>query len=412
MYEEARRIYSSYGIDTEKALDVLSSIPISIHIWQGDDVSGFENPDSSLSGGIQATGNYPGKARTPEELMEDFEKAISLIPGKKRLNLHASYLISETRKDRNEIGPEDFEKWVEFAKRNSLGLDFNPTFFSHPNVKDNLTLSSPDKEIQEFWIEHGRRCRRIADYFGRELGSPALCNVWIPDGFKEVPADRLGPRKRLDYALDRIFEEKLDNVIDSVESKLFGIGVESFTVGSSEFYLGYCATHPGVYQLLDSGHFHPTEVVSDKMSSFLLRFDKLPLHVTRPVRWDSDHVVRLDDEIREIAKEIVRNDAAGKVILGLDFFDASVNRIAAWIVGTRSMQKALCMALLENNEEMRRMQDEADFSRLLAYSEEIKALPWQEVWNEWLRRNGLETGFSWYEDVMEYEKNVLLKRGE
>ena len=357
MYSEAKEIYARYGIDTEKVLAQLAKVPVSINCWQGDDVIGFEKNAGPLTGGIQTTGNYPGRARNPQELMDDFTFASSLIPGAKRLNLHASYLISDRPKDRNEITEEDFRPWIDYAKAHGLGLDFNPTCFSHPMVVNNLTLSSPHKEVRDFWIEHCRRSRRIAGCFAKELGTYSVCNLWIPDGFKDTPADRLSPRLRLEDSLNQIFEEKIDGVIDSVESKVFGIGVESFTVGSSEFYLGYAARHKGVYQLLDSGHYHPTEMISEKISALLTVFDRIPLHVTRSVRWDSDHVVRLDDELKEIAKEIVRNDALDKVLVGLDFFDASINRIVAWVVGTRNMKKALLMAMLEDNRTMKEDQD-------------------------------------------------------
>lgn len=410
MYSEAKEIYARYGIDTEKVLAQLAKVPVSINCWQGDDVIGFEKNAGPLTGGIQTTGNYPGRARNPQELMDDFTFASSLIPGAKRLNLHASYLISDRPKDRNEITEEDFRPWIDYAKAHGLGLDFNPTCFSHPMVVNNLTLSSPHKEVRDFWIEHCRRSRRIAGCFAKELGTYSVCNLWIPDGFKDTPADRLSPRLRLEDSLNQIFEEKIDGVIDSVESKVFGIGVESFTVGSSEFYLGYAARHKGVYQLLDSGHYHPTEMISEKISALLTVFDRIPLHVTRSVRWDSDHVVRLDDELKEIAKEIVRNDALDKVLVGLDFFDASINRIVAWVVGTRNMKKALLMAMLEDNRTMKEDQEAENYTHLFAYSEQMKNLPWQEVWNKALRRENLSTDFSWFDEVMKYEKDVLSKR--
>ena len=410
MYSEAKEIYARYGIDTEKVLAQLAKVPVSINCWQGDDVIGFEKNAGPLTGGIQTTGNYPGRARNPQELMNDFTFASSLIPGAKRLNLHASYLISDRPKDRNEITEEDFRPWIDYAKAHGLGLDFNPTCFSHPMVVNNLTLSSPHKEVRDFWIEHCRRSRRIAGCFAKELGTYSVCNLWIPDGFKDTPADRLSPRLRLEDSLNQIFEEKIDGVIDSVESKVFGIGVESFTVGSSEFYLGYAARHKGVYQLLDSGHYHPTEMISEKISALLTVFDRIPLHVTRSVRWDSDHVVRLDDELKEIAKEIVRNDALDKVLVGLDFFDASINRIVAWVVGTRNMKKALLMAMLEDNRTMKEDQEAENYTHLFAYSEQMKNLPWPEVWNEALRRENLSTDFSWFDEVMKYERDVLSKR--
>ena len=313
-YTLAQEKFKALGIDTEQAMKTLSETPISIHCWQGDDVGGFENTGEALSGGIQTTGNYIGKARTPDELMADFEKAISLVGGRKRINLHASYAIFAPgeKVDRDKLEPKHFQKWVEFAKKNNLGIDFNPTFFSHPMVKGGLTLSSPDEEVRAFWVRHGIVCRRIAAYFAKELGTHCLCNIWIPDGLKDVPSDRLTPRKILQKSLDEIFAEKLTGVVDCVESKVFGIGVEAYTVGSSEFYLGYAATHEGVYDLMDSGHYHPTEMISDKISAMLCYFDRIPLHVTRPVRWDSDHVVRLDDELKEIATELVRTGALPK----------------------------------------------------------------------------------------------------
>lgn len=410
MYKDAKERYAAYGIDTEAAIETLRKTPVSINCWQGDDVIGFEKGASALSGGIQTTGDHPGRARTPEELMADFEFASSMIPGAKRLNLHASYLVTDRQTDRDGIRPEDYQAWIDFAKKNKLGLDFNPTCFSHPMVVNNLTLSSPHKEVRDFWIRHCIASRRVAATFAKELDGYSVCNLWIPDGFKDTPADRLSPRLRLRDSLDQVYAEKLDGVIDSVESKVFGIGLESFTVGSNEFYLAYAKSHEGVHQLLDSGHYHPTEVISEKLSALLCFFDKIPLHVTRAVRWDSDHVVRLDDELKEIAKEIVRNDALDRVLIGLDFFDASINRIVAWVVGTRNMQKALLMALLEDNKSMKAQQEAEDYTRLFAYSEEMKELPWQEVWNEYLRREGMADDFSWFEDVMRYEKEVLLKR--
>lgn len=410
-YEYAKERYAQLGVDTEKAMEILAEVPVSIHCWQGDDVTGFENMGESLSGGIQATGNYPGKARNFEELTADFDKAISLIPGKKRINLHASYgVFSGERVDRDAISYEQFRPWVEYAKSREIGIDFNPTFFSHPMVKDGLTLSSPDEEVRQFWVRHGIACRRIASRIAQELGSPVLNNVWIPDGLKDIPADRLGPRLRLKKSLDEIFAEKLPGVIDCVESKVFGIGLEAYTVGSNEFYMAYAATHPGVYNLLDNGHFHPTEVVSDKISSLLAFFDKLPLHVTRPVRWDSDHVVLFEDELREIAKEIVRNDALDRVLIGLDFFDASVNRIAAWVIGTRNMQKALLYALLQPAGKMKALQDGSDFTELMMLSEEVKTYPMGEVWQEYCRRQSVPENEAWFDQVKEYERTVLLNR--
>ncbi len=410
-FEDAKIKYSKQGIDVEKAIEKLKNIPISIHCWQGDDVTGFENIGTALTGGIQATGNYPGKARTPDELMADFEKAISLIPGKKRINLHASYAVFDGKKvDRDELKPEHFKKWVDFAKKNDIGIDFNPTFFSHEKAADSLTLTNPDEDIRNFWIKHGIASRKIAAYFAEELGTHCLNNVWIPDGYKEIPADRLGPRMRLKDSLDKIFEEKLDGVIDCIESKVFGIGLEAYTVGSNEFCLSYASSKDGVYYLLDNGHFHPTEVVSDKIPSLLAFFDKVPLHVTRSVRWDSDHVVIFEDEIKEIAKEIVRNNAEDRVLIGLDFFDASINRIAAWVIGTRNMQKALLYALLLPNEKLKALQDKGDFTEKLMLDEEMKTYPFGDVWEEYCKRSGVASDESWYEEVKQYERDVLLKR--
>ena len=409
-YDTAREKYAALGVDTEQAIAALGDIPISLHCWQGDDVLGFDGSDA-LSGGIQTTGNYPGRARTPEELMADIEKAVSLMPGKKRLNLHASYAFlgdDKGKVDRDAYVARYYAPWVGFAKRLGLdGIDFNPTYFGHPMVKDGLTLSSPDEQVRAFWVRHGIACRRIAQYFADEMGSPSLVNVWIPDGFKDVPADRLSPRIRLRRSLDEIFAEKLPGVIDAVESKVFGIGVESYTVGSNEFYQNYAASR-GVCCLLDNGHYHPTEVVSDKIPALLAFHDTVALHVTRGVRWDSDHVVLLEDELREIALEIVRNDAIGKVRIGLDYFDASINRIGAWVTGQRSMEKALLSALLTPSDRLRALQDEAQFGRLMFEKERIKLLPLGDVWEEYLRRQGL--GEDWYDAVEQYEKETLVNR--
>lgn len=410
-YAIAKERYAGVRVDTERALSALSRIAISIHCWQGDDVTGFEQRGEALSGGIQTTGNYPGKATTPEELMADFQKATSLIPGKHRINLHASYAVFDGEQaDRDALLPEHFDAWVRFAKEQGIGIDFNPTFFSHPMVKDNLTLASPDEAVRGFWVRHGIACRRVASHIAKALGSPVLNNVWIPDGFKDVPADRLGPRLRLQKSLDEMFAEKLPGVIDCVESKLFGIGLESYTVGSGEFYLGYAATHPGVYNLLDSGHYHPTEVISDKISSLLTFFDKIPLHVTRSVRWDSDHVVLLEDELKEIAKEIVRNDALDKVLIGLDFFDASINRIAAWVVGVRNMQKALLLALLSPWDTLRALQDSAQFTDLMVLQESLKSYPFGAVWDEFCQRMNVPLDDAWLPIVKAYEQDILSKR--
>ena len=405
-FEEAKE---KYGVDVDKALEKLGKVRISMHCWQGDDVLGFDS--DSLTGGIATTGNYPGKATTPEQLMADIKKAYSLIPGKHKLNLHASYRITDEKVDRDKIEPKHFQTWVDFAKEEGIGLDFNPTFFSHPKMVDNMTLSHPDKNIRQFWIDHAKACRKIANYFGEQLGITALDNIWIPDGTKDVPADRIGPRARLKAALDEIFSVKYDkkNIADSIEGKVFGIGVESYTVGSHEFYMNYAAKN-NLMCLLDTGHYHPTEVVSDKISSMLLFNDQLALHVSRPVRWDSDHVIKLDDELQELAKELVRCDALDRVFIGLDFFDASINRIAAWVIGMRNMQKALLLGLLEPHAQLKKMQDEHNFTELLATLEEIKTLPLGDIWNHFCEINNVPVGKDWFNVVKDYEKDVLLKR--
>lgn len=410
-FESAKELYKTVGVDVEAALEKLANVKISMHCWQGDDVSGFENA-ASLSGGIAATGKYPGKARSPEELMADIDQALNLIPGKHKLNLHACYAITDEKVDRDRLEPKHFEKWVQFAKERGLGLDFNPTLFSHPKAADGLTLSHPDKAIRRFWVEHCKASRRIAEYMGKELGAVCLNNIWIPDGYKDVPADRLTPRKRLQESLDEIFAVKLDSkyVTDSVESKVFGIGVESYTVGSHEFYLNYAAKN-NVLCLLDNGHYHPTETVSDKIPSMLLFYERLALHVTRPVRWDSDHVVLFDDETKEIAKEIVRCDALHRVFIGLDFFDASINRISAWVVGMRNMQKALLAALLTPHSKLIALQNEGNFTELMALQEELKLYPVGDVWNYFCETHHVPIMQDWIKVVQAYEKNVLAKRG-
>lgn len=412
-YDQAKEMFACYGVDADKAIKTLAEIPVSVHCWQGDDVVGFDK-GGAASGGIQTTGNYPGRARTPEELMEDTRLAFSLIPGKKRLNLHASYAIlgaDEGKVDRDAYRPEHFAPWVKFAKEIGLdGIDFNPTYFSHPMVKDGLTLSSPDQKVREFWIRHGQICLKIAEYFATEMNSHSLVNIWIPDGLKDVPADRLGPRLRLKDSLDKILSIDYDKtkVRVAVESKVFGIGVESYTVGNNEFYQNYAATR-GICCLLDNGHYHPTETVSDKIPSLLAFYDKVALHVTRPVRWDSDHVVLLEDELKEICKEIVRNDATDKVMIGLDYFDASINRISAWVVGARNMQKALLYALLQPNEKLRALQDAANFTEQMVVQEECKMLPYGDVWAEYLKKYNF-AGDDWFKKVVEYENKVLKER--
>ena len=413
-YENAKARYGALGINTEDAIDKLAAKPIGIHCWQGDDVVGFDNKDGGAGNGIQTTGSYPGRARNFEELKMDFLKAASLIPGRKRINLHACYAVfldENPHVDRDKIEFRHFAPWVEFARGNNFGIDFNPTCFSHPMVKDGLTLSSPDEKTRRFWIEHCKATRRIAQKTGVCLEDKVLHNIWIPDGFKDIPADRLSPRVRLKSALDEIFAESCPNVIDSVESKVFAIGVESYTVGSNEFYMSYAASRPGVYNLLDNGHFHPTEYVSDKIPALLPFFDIIPLHVTRSVRWDSDHVVLYDDEIREIMKEIVRNNALDKVLIGLDFFDASINRVAAWVIGTRNAQKGLLFALLQPYARLRTLQDLGNFTEQLMLMEEIKTFPFGDVWEEYCRRQNVPADDEeWFGEIMKYEKEVLAGR--
>lgn len=415
-YENAKGAYAKYGIDTDKAIEKLKSVSVSLHCWQGDDVRGFDtDPEKPLTGGIQTTGNYPGRARTPEELMRDIDKVISLVPGKVKLNLHASYAIFDKENpwvDRDKIEPKHFKKWVDFCKKRGLGCDFNPTFFSHPKC-DPLTLSSPNEETRRFWIEHGKACIRISSYLAEELGEQCIMNIWTGDGFKDIPADRIGPRMRYKEAIDDILSEPYDfkKVKPCVESKVFGIGVESYTVGSAEFSLSYAAmNNDKCIPLMDNGHYHPTEVVSDKIPALLTFFPEIALHITRPVRWDSDHVVLLDDETKEIAKEIVRcGGLDGRVKIALDYFDASINRISAWTVGFRNVQKALLGALLELPT-LKEMQNKGNFTKLMVVSEEVKTLPFGEVWNEYCRQCGKPLDGEWYNIVEDYEKEELLKR--
>ncbi|MBR5388651.1 MAG: L-rhamnose isomerase [Clostridia bacterium] len=410
-FEKAKESYGAFGVDVEKAVEKVTNIPISVHCWQGDDVIGFDG-GGNLSGGIQTTGNYPGRARNFEELKQDIRKAFSFIPGKKRLNIHANYaVLNGEQVDRNAYRPEHFAPWVAFAKELGLdGIDFNPTMFSHPKVKNGLTLSSPDENIRRFWIEHCIACLKISEYFADEMKTPSLMNIWIPDGYKDVPADRLSPRLRLKDSLDKILAAKYDRkkVVVAVESKVFGIGVESYTVGNNEFYQNYAAKN-GICCLLDNGHYHPLEYVSDKIPSLLAFYDKVALHVTRGVRWDSDHVVILDDELKEIAKEIIRNDATDKVLIGLDYFDASINRLAAWIVGARNMRKALLWAALQPYDTLRTLQDKADFTQLMVLNERIKTMPFTAVWDEYLAR--CKQDENWFEEIRNYENDVLIKRG-
>ena len=412
-YEAAKERYKQYGVDTDKAIECLKNIPVSLHCWQGDDVTGFDH-DGPLTGGIQTTGNYPGKARTPEELMEDMEEVIKLTPGTKKLNLHACYAIFEKGEfvDRDKIEPKHFAKWVAFAKKHKMGIDFNPTFFSHDKVKDGLTLSSPDAETRRFWIEHGKACIRISEYFAKETGIPCVMNIWTGDGFKDIPADRMTPRMLYKESIEEILKQPFDkNLVKvTVESKVFGIGVESYTTGSAEFTLSFAASHDGVLPLMDNGHYHPTEVVSDKIPALLCFFKEIALHITRPVRWDSDHVVLFDDETKEMAKEIVRNNALDRVFMALDYFDASINRIGAWTVGFRSWQKALLNALLLPNDTLKKLQNEGRMSELMVWQEELKTLPFGDVWDEYCRRSGVVSGPEWFDEVLRYEKDVLSKR--
>ncbi|MCL2865577.1 MAG: L-rhamnose isomerase [Lachnospiraceae bacterium] len=410
-YESTKKMYAKLGVDTDAALEILKNVPISMHCWQGDDVGGFDREDA-LTGGIQATGNYPGKARTAKELMADIDQALKHIPGRHRINLHASYAIFADGEwaDRDQLEPKHFTKWVVFAKERGLGLDFNPTFFSHPKASA-YTLTSPDEDIRKFWIEHGKACVRISQYFAEELGSPCLMNIWIPDGLKDVPADRMGPRVRYKDSLDQILDIGYDKekVLVCLESKVFGIGLESYTAGSAEFTMNY-VMNKGIVPLMDNGHYHPTEMVSDKLSSLLLFHEKVALHVTRPVRWDSDHVVLLEDEIKEIAKEIVANDALNRVIIGLDFFDASINRVSAYVVGMRNMQKALLIALLCPHKKLKALQDAGNFTELMMQQEELKMYPFADVWNYFCEINGVPVMEDWFEAVKKYETEVLAKR--
>ena len=413
-YASAKKVYLKYGIDTDKTIEKLNSVSVSLHCWQGDDVKGFDH-DGPLTGGIQTTGNYMGRARTPEELMADMEKVISLCPGKKKLNVHACYAIfgDDGFVDRDKLEPRHFEPWVKLAKKYGLGIDFNPTFFSHPKVKGGLTLSSPDEETRKFWIEHGKACIRISTYFAKETGIPCVMNIWTGDGYKDIPSDRMGPRLRYKDSIEKILEEPFDfNLVKPcVESKVFGIGVESYTVGSAEFALSFAAEHKDkCLPLMDNGHYHPTEVVSDKIPALLCFFPEIALHITRPVRWDSDHTVLFDDETREMAKEIVRTDSLSRVYMALDYFDASINRIASWAIGFRSWQKALLYALLSPNGKLKALQDEGELTELIMRQEEVKTLPFGEVWNEYCKRAGVPTDDKLPDEIKKYERKVLAKR--
>ncbi|MBQ2390583.1 MAG: L-rhamnose isomerase [Clostridia bacterium] len=418
-YLDAKEKYAKWGVDTEAAIERLKSVPISLHCWQGDDVRGFDQKVDSLSGGIQTTGNYPGRARTPEELMADIDVVLKLCPGTKKLNLHACYAIFDDENggwvDRDKIEPKHFKKWVDFCKERGLGCDFNPTFFSHPKC-DPLTLSSPNEETRSFWIEHGKACIRISQYLAEELEQPCIMNIWTGDGFKDIPADRMGPRIRYKDSLDEILSEPFDfdKVKPCVESKVFGIGVEAYTVGSAEFSLSYAAANSNkCIPLMDNGHYHPTEVVSDKIPALLAFFPEIALHITRPIRWDSDHVVLLDDETKEICKEIVRcGGLDGRVKIALDYFDASINRIAAWTVGLRNVQKALLMALLTPDTCFKALQDNDDWTQLMILQEELKTMPFGDVWTEYCTRCGVANDGEWFGEVQKYEREVLSKRGK
>ena len=401
--------YAACGVDVETALSALNNIAVSMHCWQGDDVGGFEG-SGALDGGIAATGNYPGKARTADELRGDIDKALSLIPGTHRLSLHAIY--AENGGTRESLGPEHFANWIGWACERGIGMDFNPTLFSHPNASDGFTLSHRDSGIRQFWIDHVIACRRIGAEMGKALGTPCVTNVWIPDGYKDIPADRTGPRARLRESLDAVFAESLDPAhnLDAVECKLFGIGSESYVVGSHEFYLGY-ALKNDVLLCLDAGHFHPTEVISDKISSVLLYLDEILLHVSRGVRWDSDHVIVLSDELRAIAAEIVRGSYLDRVHIGLDYFDASINRVAAWVIGMRNMMKALLLALLEPTKQLQQYEHDGDFTARLALMEELKTLPFGAVWDTFCIRGGVPDGIAWMDAIKQYEQDVLSTRG-
>jgi L-rhamnose isomerase len=410
-HQLAREAYSDVNVDVDAALARLDRIPISLHCWQGDDVRGFENPDGPLTGGIQSTGNYPGRARTPDELRADAELAMAQIPGPKRFNLHAIYLDTERRVERNEIRPDHFQRWVDWAKALGIGLDFNPSCFSHALSDGNQTLSHPDPAIRRFWIEHCKACRTISAHFGRSLGTPSVMNLWVPDGSKDQPLDRFGPRQRLIDSLDEVMATAIprEHHRDAVEGKLFGIGAEAYTVGSHELYLGYAISRK-IMLCLDAGHFHPTEMISDKLSAVLPFVDELLLHVTRPVRWDSDHVVLLDDETQAIANELVRGRMLDRVHIGLDFFDASINRVAAWVIGTRNMRKALLRGLLEPHAAIADAEARGDTTARLAWFEEQKSMPWGAVWDYYCESRGVPVGLGWLERVRAYERDIARRR--
>ena len=411
-YQLAAERYTEVGVDTDKALRWLASVPVSLHCWQGDDVGGFEKLGTSLGGGLAATGNYPGKARTPAELRKDAEMAFSMIPGKHRFNIHAFYGEFGGKKvDRNEIEPKHFQGWIDWAKKLGIGLDFNPTFFSHPKAADNFTLSHADKGIRKFWVEHGIASRKVGAAIGKALGNTCINNFWIPDGMKDIPVDRIGPRKRLTASLDEIFGVEVDPKLnrDSVEGKLFGIGCESYTVGSHEYYLGYAVSRQKLFTL-DTGHYHPTETITDKISSVFQFLPEILLHVSRGVRWDSDHVVVLNDDLLALAQELVRGDYLEETHIGLDYFDASINRIAAWVIGTRNMLKALLQAMLEPTAKLQVAEESGDYTSRLAWFEEAKSLPFSAVWDYYCAKTGVPVGEAWLREVKQYEKTVLSKR--
>lgn len=411
-YDSAKELYAKIGVDTDAAMEILKSVPVSMHCWQGDDVNGFDR-EGQLTGGIQVTGKYPGKARNQEELMTDMDEALKLIPGKKKINLHASYAIFEDGEwvDRDALQPKHFKKWVEYAKERGMGIDFNPTFFSHP-LAEEYTLTSPDEEIRQFWIRHGQVCIKISEYFAEETGIPCVMNVWIPDGMKDIPADRMGPRERYKDSLEQMLSIDYDKtkVYVCLESKVFGIGLEAYTAGSAEFAMNYALYKDGVIPLMDNGHYHPTEMISDKIPSMLLFHDKIALHITRPMRWDSDHVVLFDDETKEIAKEVVRNNALDRVFIATDYFDGGINRIGAWVIGLRNVQKALLYAMLLPNERLKELQDKKEFTELLATQEELKTYPFGDVWDYYCEMNGVPVREEWFKVVKEYEMEIFGKR--
>ncbi|MET3942480.1 L-rhamnose isomerase [Paenibacillus sp. PvP094] len=412
-YEAAKLLYAQHGIDTDEVLEKLAEIKVSVHCWQGDDVKGFLNQDGELTGGISVTGQYPGAATTPAELRADLEQAFSLIPGKHKVNLHAIYTDTDEKVELDQIEPKHYEKWVQWAREQGLGLDFNPTCFSHEKSSDGFTLSHPDPEIRKFWIDHCKASRRIGAYFGEQLGQTCVTNVWVPDGFKDNPVDRMTPRKRLKDSLDEVFAEKLDpkHNLDAVESKLFGLGSEAYVVGSHEFYMGYGLQNDTLI-CLDAGHFHPTEVISNKLSSLALFTSGILLHVSRPMRWDSDHVVIMDDELLEIARELVRHDLLPTTHVGLDFFDASINRVAAWVVGTRNTIKALLRAMLEPVDALKAAELQGDYTVRLALTEEFKSYPFGAIWDYYCAQQGVPVREKWISEIKTYEEDVLLQRGK